>query len=405
MKVTVERLGRRGEGVVQGPLFVPLSLPGETVEGHPVEGRLHDVRVLEPAAERVRPPCPNFKGCGGCALQHGSDRFVAEWKKDLVLGALAARGIAAEVAAMHVSPPASRRRATLHGRRTKRGALVGFFARGSDQIIAIPSCRLLRPALMGAISALERLTVMGASRKATLAFALTETEAGLDLAVRGGKPLDRNLAAEAAALATEYPIARLSWDGEPVAMAQEPFIELGSARIAIPPGAFLQATKEGEAALQQAVLRALKGTRKTLDLFAGIGTFSLPLAQQAEVVAVEGDTAMLDALDRGWRGAGGRLKKLRTEVRDLFRRPFLSDELGTFDGVVIDPPRAGAEAQSRELAAHGPAVIAAVSCDPVSFARDAEILLAGGYTIDWLEVVDQFRWSPHIELAARFSRR
>jgi 23S rRNA (uracil1939-C5)-methyltransferase len=306
---------------------------------------------------------------------------------------------------MHVSPPSSRRRATLAGRRLKTGALVGFHARGSDTLTAIPGCLLLAPPLMEALPGLEAIVAAGASRKGEMALTITALEPGVDVAVTGGKPLDAGLRIELPRIAARHRLGRLSWEGETLYQPQPPTLAMGRARVTPPPGAFLQATAEGEAALVAAVTEAVSGARRVADLFAGCGTFALPLAARAEVHAVEGDAAMLSALDAGWRGAPG-LKRVTTEARDLFRRPLLADELARHDALVIDPPRAGAEAQMREIAraAGGPAVIAAISCNPVTFARDARILTEAGYRLDWVQVVDQFRWSPHVELAARLSR-
>jgi 23S rRNA (uracil1939-C5)-methyltransferase len=221
--------------------------------------------------------------------------------------------------------------------------------------------------------------------------------------VGGGRALDGAVRGALAALTEAEDFARLAWEGEVVVTRRVPFQAMGTARVVPPPGAFLQATAEGERALVGAVRAAAGGARRVADLFAGCGTFSLPLAVGAAVLAVEGEAAMLAALAEAARRTPG-LRPVRTEARDLFRRPLLAGELGGFDAVVIDPPRAGAEAQSRELARSGVPVIAAVSCDPASFARDAAILVAGGYRLDWVQPVDQFRWSGHVELAARFSR-
>jgi 23S rRNA (uracil1939-C5)-methyltransferase len=246
--------------------------------------------------------------------------------------------------------------------------------------------------------------MLGASRNGEVALALTRGEDGIDLAVSGGKPLDQSLFSALAALAERADLARLSWDGEIVVARRAVAQRFGRARVVPPPGAFLQATPEGEAALVAAMREAVGPARRLADLFAGSGTFALPLAEAAEVHAVEGDAAMLAALDAGWRQAQG-LHLVTTEARDLFRRPLMPGELRGFDAVVIDPPRAGAEAQTGAIADSDVRIVAAVSCNPVSFARDARILCRGGFALDWVQVVDQFRWSPHVELAARFSRR
>ncbi|WP_209426274.1 class I SAM-dependent RNA methyltransferase [Pararhodobacter sp. SW119] len=405
MQLTVERLGHRGDGVAEG-VFVARTLPGEVVEGEVEAGRIAQPRILQPSPDRVAAPCRHYRACGGCALQHASDGFVAGWKRQVVEAALAAQGVSASFRPIQTSPRSSRRRATLAGRRLKSGALVGFHARGSDTLTAIPDCLLLVPALMAALPGLAGLVATGASRKGEMALTVTAVEQGVDVTVSGGKPLDADLRRALPQLAAMQRLARLTWEGEAVYQPQPPTLPMGRARVTPPPGAFLQATAEGEAALRARVAEALTGARRVADLFSGCGTFALPLAEGAEVHAVEGDAAMLDALDAGWRGAPG-LRRVTTEARDLFRRPLLADELARFDGLVIDPPRAGAEAQARAIVAAGraaPAVIAAVSCNPVTFARDARILTGAGYRIDWVQVVDQFRWSPHVELVARLSR-
>jgi len=230
---------------------------------------------------------------------------------------------------------------------------------------------------------------------------VTLSESGLDVAVSGGKELDSSLEITLAQEAERLDLARLAWDGEVIAMRRPPFQQFGAARVVPPPGAFLQATQDGEAVLLAAVRDITEGAKRIADLFAGCGTFALPLAEGAEVHAVEGDRTMTQALDRGWREAQG-LKKVTTKARDLFRNPMLSDEFRKFDAVVIDPPRAGAEAQIGELAAARVPVIAHVSCNPVTFARDAAWLIAAGYRMGPVRVVDQFRWSAHVELVAGF---
>ncbi|MBO9452388.1 class I SAM-dependent RNA methyltransferase [Tropicibacter sp. R16_0] len=399
---TIARLGHQGDGIAEGPIFAPRTLPGEVVTGDVDGQQLTEIRIETPSDDRVKPPCRHYKACGGCQLQHASDPFVAAWKVDIVRAALAAQGIEAEMRPIHTSPPHSRRRATIAVRRTKKGTLAGFHGRASDVITEIPDCHLLTPELLAAIPVAEALALLGGSRKGVLAVTLTLSSAGLDVSVQGGKPLDGPLEASLAQAAEQQGLARLAWDGEVLAMRNPPYQQFGAAKVAPPPGAFLQATQDGEAALLSAVQEVVAGAKKIVDLFAGCGTFSLPLAADAEVHAVEGEKAMTQALDQGWRMAQG-LKRVTTEARDLFRRPLMPDELRKVDAVVLDPPRAGAEAQVAELAQAQVPVIAYVSCNPVTFARDAKALVAAGYTLNWVQVVDQFRWSSHTELAASFT--
>ena len=403
MSVTIERLGHLGDGIATGPVFVSRALPGEVVSGEIVGDRIEVPKIDRPSPDRVSAPCPHYKGCGGCMLQHASDAFVADWKVEVVRSALAARGISAPIRRVHKSPPRSRRRATFSGRRTKKGAIVGFHAAGSDAILQVPHCLLLRPALTLALPHLERIVAATGSRKGEMRMTLTETETGLDLSVHDGRPFDIALLQDLIALTTEAGFVRLSWDGEPVISHRRPVLRFGTAQVSPPPGAFLQATSDGEAALLGSIVDALKGAKgPVVDLFSGVGTFCLPLALQREVHAVESEAEMLAALDDGWRHGTG-LHKVTTERRDLFRRPLTFHELSRFAAVVIDPPRAGAEAQTAELARSRVPRIAFVSCNPVTFARDAALLIDAGHALDWIDVVDQFRWSAHVELAASFS--
>ena len=400
-ELRVERLSARGEGVAGG-VTVPRALPGEVVAGAVTEGRMAAPEVLRASPYRVEPPCPHFGACGGCSLMHGSDRFVAAWKAGRVRGALAARGIEAEVAGVATSPPRSRRRAVLSGRRTAKGAAVGFHARASGEVVAIPACRVLTPALVALLPACERIVAAGASRRGELSLTLTEAAPGADVDVSGAPVPGAAALAELARIAEGAGTARLTWAGEPVAQAAPPAQSFGGVRVVPPPGAFLQATRHGEAALRQVVLAALP-EGPALDLFAGCGTFALPAAAGRAVHAVEGDPGMVNALLAGARAARG-LKPLTAEARDLFRRPLAGAELAPFAAAILDPPRAGAAAQVAALAAHGPPVVAHVSCDPATFARDAAALIAGGYRMGAVRVVDQFRWSAHVELVAIFRR-
>lgn len=403
MIVTIDRLGHLGHGIAPGPLYVPGTLPGEVVEGTADGDRLLDPKIVTPSPNRVKPPCRHARACGGCQLQHASNAFVAGWKQEVVATALAAQGLTADFLPLVTSPPNSRRRATLSARRTKSGVLMGFHARASDTIAEIPDCQLLHPGLLAAFPGLQALVQAGGSRTTELSLLVTLTRGGPDVVVTGGKPLDAALRLDLARLVETHSFARLTWDGETVALRDRPALTMGQATVVPPAGAFLQATTEGEAALLTAVRQALGPQKRVVDLFSGVGTFTLPLAEAMEVHAVEGDAAMTRALDLAARNTPN-LHRISTETRDLFRRPLEPDELLTFTAAVIDPPRAGAEAQTAALAQSKLPVIAAVSCNPVTFARDAKTLIAAGYRLDWVQVVDQFRWSTHVELVARLSR-
>lgn len=406
MRLSISRLGHLGDGIAEtpeGPVVIPGGLPGEVAEGEVAGGRMDAPRILSAAAARVAPPCPHAGACGGCRLQHAAEPFGTAWKEELVRSALAAQGLSARFLTPHVSPPGTRRRAVLAGLRRRSGVVVGFHGRASGTIVPVPECRVLHPALLAALPAAAAVTAAGASRRGELDLALTRSEAGIDLAVTGGRSLTADLREALAAIAARHGLARLAWGGETLAQRTPPAQRFGAARVVPPPGAFLQATEEGEAALAAAVAAAVGPARRLADLFAGCGTFALRLAAAAEVHAVEADAPMLAALAAGARAAPG-LRRVTTEARDLFRRPLLAEELAGLDAVVLDPPRAGAAAQAAELARSAVPVVAMVSCSPATFARDAATLAAAGFRLDWVQVVDQFRWSAHVELAARLVR-
>ena len=406
MKLTIDRLGYLGDAIAmgpEGPIYVPHVLPGEEVEGEVEGDRMISPKIITPSPDRVRPPCVHARSCGGCLLQHASDSFVAEWKLDVVRTALARQGLNAPLLPILTSPAQSRRRATLTARRSKTGAMIGFHARASDVLVPVPNCQLLSPQLMATFPALEALVVAGSSRKGEVQLTITDSLAGPDVSVTGGKPIDATLRLELARIAERFNIARLSWENEVIALRTAPMQRFGAALVAPPAGGFLQATLQGEADLVPAVTRAVGDAKKIVDLFAGVGTFALPLAQNAEVLAFEGDKSMVEAMDKGWRMAQG-LKLVTSQMRDLFRRPLEPDEFKNVGAVVIDPPRAGAEAQMETISRSDIPVVVAVSCNPVTFARDAAMLVKGGFGLEWVQVVDQFRWSSHIELVAKFTK-
>ena len=396
----VEGLTHLGLGKLDdGRSLVPRVLPGEEV----AVAQDGAVRIVTPSADRVAAPCRHFKSCGGCAMQHASDGFVAEWKLEIVQKAVSAQGISTVFRPILTSPPQSRRRAKFAGQRTKKGVQLGFYGKGSDTIVPVPDCQLITPGLTAAFPALEALIVMAASRKSQVAFTVTETAVGADIVVSTEKPLTPQMRVELAAFAQTYQVARLVWEDEVIVTLNPPVQRFDGVAVVPPPGAFLQATAHGEAALRDAVCEIVGDADRVVDLFAGCGTFALPLAKGAEVHAVESEAEMMAALDRGWREGAG-LKKVSTETRDLFRRPLEPDELAKYDAAVIDPPRAGAEAQIATLAESTIPSIAMVSCNPVTFARDARTLIAAGFALDWVQVVDQFRWSAHIEIVGAFTR-
>jgi SAM-dependent methyltransferases related to tRNA (uracil-5-)-methyltransferase len=399
----IQRLGHKGDGITAEGIFVPNALPGEVIEGVPVDGRIATARIVTPSPDRVKPVCRHAKACGGCALQHASDDFVSRWKSEFVASALRHQGISTGLEPILTSPPRSRRRAVFHGRRTKKGVMLGLHARASDSLVPVPDCILMVPEIMAHYAELQRLVELGASRRGEMDITVIAADSGLDISVQNGKPLDLEMRIELGQFVRDLGLSRLSWNGEDLAGETLPFLSFGKARVVPPPGAFLQATAEGQAALVALMRRAVGDAERVVDLFAGCGTFSLPLAEGAEVHAVEGVSDMLEALMKGWRQATG-LKRVSVETRDLFRQPVRSDELNRFEAAVIDPPRAGAQAQCAEIAKSDLKRVGFVSCNPITFARDAKHLIEAGFDMQWIVPVDQFRWSPHVEIAACFRR-
>jgi 23S rRNA (uracil1939-C5)-methyltransferase len=408
-RLTIIGVGHRGDGVAEGPdgaIYVPGTLPGEAVEveevpGHPDRRRLLNVERESPT--RIAPICPHFGVCGGCAVQHWDEPHYRAWKRSLVVEALRQAGLDAPVAELVDAHGEGRRRAVFHARSGSKDVLeVGFAAARSHHIVAIDRCPVLAPGLRGALSVAWALAEILSPTKKPLDIATTATDAGLDIDVRGSGPLKPALMTALAQIAAKHDLARLTRHGELVALARPPTVRVGKATVPLPPAAFLQATAAGEAALAQIVLAACAGTGKITDLFAGIGPFALRLAESARVVAVDDDEAALAALKRATATPG--LKPVATERRDLFRRPLLADELKARDAVVFDPPRQGAEAQARALAASSVPLIVAVSCNPATFARDAAILVGAGYRLAEVTPVDQFRYAAHVEIVGRLER-
>jgi 23S rRNA (uracil1939-C5)-methyltransferase len=410
--LVIDRIGHRGDGVTDGsdgPIFVPAALPGETVEvenvpGHPDRRQL--LRVEKPSPQRIAPICPHFGICGGCAMQHWETPAYRAWKRDLAVDALRQAGIDAPVADLIDAHGDGRRRVVFHARRGTHDVLeVGFSAARAHQIIPIDRCPVLAKSLDGALKAAWAIAECLSPLRKPLDIHVTATDMGLDIDVRGSGPLNATATAALARLVASHSLVRLTRHGELIVQARPPTLRIGSATVSLPPAAFLQATAEGEAALARLVLDicSAAGTKKgAADLFAGIGPFALRLAERTRVTAADDDEAALAALARAANAPG--VKPLTTERRDLFKNPFLAAELNRFDAVVFDPPRQGAQAQSREIAASRVPVVAAVSCNPGTFARDMRILIDGGYRLTGVNPVDQFRYSAHVELVARLEK-
>jgi 23S rRNA (uracil1939-C5)-methyltransferase len=408
-RLVIDRLGHRGDGIAEtpaGPLYVPYVLPGETVEVEPIPGhpdRRHAVRVEVESPERIAPVCPHFGVCGGCALQHWDTARYRAWKRGLVVASLAQAGLAAPVADLIDAHGAGRRRAVFHARRGTHDVLqVGFTAYRAHHVVAIDRCPILAPELAGAIEAAWALAEALGPQKKPLDIQVTASEPGLDVDVRGSGPLPPGPMARLAGLAQTHRLARLTRHGELIVQCAQPIVQMGRARLPLPPGAFMQATAAGEEALARLVVGYVSNAAAVADLFAGVGPFALRLAERARVHAVDSDAAAIAALRQASAVPG--FKPVETEVRDLFRRPLLPAELARFDAVVFDPPRQGAQAQARALAESKVPVVVAVSCNAATFARDARLLVGGGYRLLAVTPVDQFRYSAHVEIVARFAR-
>jgi 23S rRNA (uracil1939-C5)-methyltransferase len=409
-QLIITHLGHRGDGVADtpaGPVYVPYTLPGEAVTVEPVPGhpdRRHLVHVDKPSHERATPVCKHFGQCGGCAIQHWSLAEYHLWKRSLVVEALEHAGLIAPVEPLIDAHGQGRRRATLHARRGTHDLLeVGFTAPRAHHIIAIDRCPILTPALDGAVQTAWAIAEILKPANKPLDIHVTATDSGMDVDVRGSGPLSAGRTTALAGLAEKHKLARLTRHGELVAQRSQPTLKVGRAHVPLPPGAFLQATAEGEAALARLVLGHVGAPKRVADLFAGIGTFALRLAEVARVSAADLEASAIKALERAAQTTSG-LKPVEAIARDLFRRPFMAAELKAFDAVVFDPPRQGAEAQARELAKSKVPTVVAVSCDAATFARDARILVDSGYKLTSVTPVDQFRYSPHVELVAKFAR-
>ncbi len=405
-RLVIERLGRRGEGLARhdGALVaVPLALPGETVLAD-ISGDRGTLRSIEQAApDRREPECPLFGTCGGCAVQHLAEPSYRAWKTGLVASAMAQAGLEIPVLGFIDAHGEGRRRATFHLRTVESRWRAGFMAARSHDLVPVPHCPILVPGLQSAGATAEAATRSLARAAKPLDVQVTATEGGLELDIRGHGPVSERQRAMLTQVAAELDLARLSVHGDVIVERRPPLVRAGMVALVPPPGGFLQATEAGETALGDAVLQACAGARRVADLFSGSGAFALRLAGSAEVHAADGSASAMAALDRAARKAHG-LRRIVAETRDLFRRPLLRGELDGFDAVVLDPPRAGAEAQVRQIAVSRVPKVAMVSCDAATFARDAGILQAAGFTTPGVTIVDQFRYSGHVELVAAFTR-
>jgi 23S rRNA (uracil1939-C5)-methyltransferase len=411
-QIFIERVGAQGDGICvregSAEVFVPLTLPGETVEARVSGARAEATRIIVANPDRVVPPCPHFGACGGCQLQHWAAAPYTGWKVDQIRAALGRERIDTEILPAFTVSSRSRRRVALHARRQGREVVIGFKGRRSWAVTPISTCVIADPRIVAALPGLKTLAApFLAHPKSAPILHVTVTATGLDVDVTGVVAKGGGLSADARVRASEaasaMDLARLSLAGETLYGARSPMVRFGTALVALPAGGFLQASAEAERVMAEAVVAALAGAPRVADLFCGAGTFTFPLAEQSGVLALDGSEAAITAL-KGGRATAANLKAIDTEPRDLFRRPLLAVEMKKLDAVVFDPPRAGAQEQASQIAGSAIALAVGVSCNPQTFARDAGILIAAGFRLESVLPVDQFLWSSHVELVGVFRR-
>jgi len=405
--VKIEHLGHQGDGVgtIDGrAVFVPFALPQEQVETSGNGARRQIVSIQSPSPDRVEPFCDLFGTCGGCQLQHlKHDAYVA-WKRSLLIDAFAREEITIQPQPMRTYERQSRRRAVLTAKRSNGALIMGFSERGSHNLVDVSTCPILEPVLDNVLSSVKALVETVAPKKGDLRINLLKCGNGIDLALTFNGRVENKLILELISNSASKDFIRLSLNGEIVFESQRPLLGAGLATLSPAPNAFVQAVQVAEEGMAELVVGHLKSCKKVADLFSGHGTFALRLAQNSLVYAAESNAPALAALDRAWRETGGKLKTTTHEKRDLFRRPMSAAELKKFDGAVFDPPRAGAEAQARELAKSNVKKIAAVSCNPQTLARDLKVLTAAGFSIVSVTPIDQFAFTPHLETVVLMER-
>jgi len=411
--VTIEKLGAQGDGIASnagGPVYVPFSLPGETVAIARVKSQGTIMSITTPSPDRQEPPCRHFGPdglsgtCGGCTLQHLADAPYRAFKRQLVIDALKSKGLTPAVGEIVPARPGERRRVVFAARKTEKDMLIGFNQAESHHIVAIEECPISSAGIIARLPAIRAIAASLATNAEPFRISVLETLSGLDISVDEVKKLSdpqRRKAVET--VLSLRGIARVSLNGEILIEPSKPLVDFGGIQVSPPPGGFTQATKPAEQAMAELVLAHVGKAKRIADLFAGAGTFSLQLARIGRVHAVEAEAKALAALDHAARNTQG-LKPVSVEKRDLFRRPLMTQEFKPFDAVVFDPPRAGAEFQCKELARSGVKKIAAVSCNPLTLARDLAILVEGGYRITGVTPIDQFLWTSHVEVVATLEK-
>ncbi len=406
-RVRITELGRKADGVAElngARIHVPLTLPHEEVEVSGSGSHRLLQTIHKPSPNRIEPICPHFGVCGGCQTQHISNSSYMEWKFNLLREALTRSGIELMPEPIVQFDTASRRRVVFNAKWAGGKLLFGFSGRRSHTIVPIDSCSVLSSNITAKLDDLRQLAQVLGNPKKPYRISVLSTQTGLDVSfydVGNIKETQRSRAIEAA---LKFDIARLSLDNEILVEARKPLLNFSGHRLVPAPGSFVQAIEDTEQAMVSLVCEHLADCKQVADLYCGMGTFALRLAQTSTVYGAETSKPAVEALDQAWRDSGGTLKKITTEVRNLERRPLSIQELKNIDGLVFDPPRAGAEAQSRQIAKSQVRKIVAVSCNPATLARDLAVLLAGGYEIRRIVPLDQFKFTPHLEVVTLLER-
>lgn len=406
-ELKIDFVGHQGDGVAHlngHAIFVPYTLEGETVsvEG---SGPRRDIQsIKEPSPDRIEPVCQHFGTCGGCQLQHMSKASYEKWKIGLVTEPLSKVGITFKPDEMISFEDASRRKCVFNAQRTPEGMQLGFTEKSSVEIVSIDACPVLVPEINGQLDQIRDLVNSVPTSKHPLRVSVLVTKNGLDISIEDGKPLSEAERQVLIKKSITHKFSRLTVNQDTLIKTAEPHIEIANTIVSPPPAAFVQALKQAEDAMSDIVADYLKGCKHVADLYCGIGTFALKLAENSAVYAVEESGDALESLDQAWRQTGGKLKQVKTEKRNLERRPVTFGELKKMDGLVFDPPRAGAELQCRQIAKSRVKKVAAVSCNPTTLATDLEILIGAGFNVKRIVPIDQFKYTPHVEVVVLLER-
>lgn len=408
VELKIDHVGALGDGIAStdnGPVFVPFVLVGETIIADVSNSRGTIVDIKSPSADRIAPICKHFGSCGGCAAQHMNEDAYKAWKLDIANQALQKGGIDYKIETINACQPGERRRVVLTAERSNEGTKLGYHQAVSHELVAIDECPVAHPDIIKHLDLFREIAQIITPHSKTSQLTILLCENGFDVAISGKFELkDATIHTAAQKVTSSSVVKRLAFNNEVLVEASAPALTFGDTLIQVPTGSFAQASKRAELEMIALVTKHLKSCKKTVDLFSGCGTFTFPLAQKCAVHAVETSGPALNAIDRGFRSRQG-LKPITTERRDLYRSPLVRENLKPYQGVIFDPPRAGAEVQSKQLArALNIKKVAAVSCNPTTLARDLDLLIKGGFKIKSITAIDQFLWSPHVEMVALLER-